>query len=53
MVSVDICPLGGYSLVRNIDKEIDNYYTASGPVQSSLGAQKGGMLARGSQRKCP
>ena len=29
MVSVDICPLGGYSLVSDINKEINNYYTAS------------------------
>ena len=29
MVSVDICTLGGYSLVSDINKEINNYYPAS------------------------
>lgn len=53
VVSVDICPLGGYSLVRNIDKEIDNYSTASGPVQSSLGAQKGGCWPEGVRESAP
>lgn len=41
MVSVDICPLGGYSLVNDINKEINNYYTASGPIQRLLRAQDG------------
>jgi len=29
VVSVDICPLGRYSLVSDINKEINNYYPAS------------------------
>lgn len=41
MVSIDICPLGGYSLVSDISKEINNYYAASGPMKSLLRAQEG------------
>lgn len=39
--------------MRNIDKEIDNYSTASGPVQSSLGAQKGGCWPEGVRESAP
>lgn len=41
VVSIDICPLGGYSLVSDINKEINNYHAASGPVKSLLRAQEG------------
>lgn len=40
VVSKDIHPLGGDSLGRDIDKETDNRLTVSGPVQSSLRAQR-------------
>ena len=41
VVSVDICPLGRYSLVSDINKEINNYYPASVKKQKEQRGKSG------------